>query len=212
MTGIISMAETLQAGYDRLSDKQKKDAIDVIVNSSYSLKAFDDNISTLSKLSKPNYKLDKEDINFSDLVYNRIQLCRRLYEKNPEDREFVLRIAEDITVSADRNYMTQLLDNLIINTIKYCKDGKINITLNKDNIGVHLVIIDEGIGIPMRELYEIFDPFTVSSRTKTQASGRGVGLTICQRILEVHGGTIKAESDGVKGATFRVMLPISKKL
>ncbi len=105
--------------------------------------------------------------------------------------------------------MIQLLDNLVINTISYCKKGLISITLNQDRNHVRLSLSDEGIGIPKEELYEVFEPFTVSSRTRTPAGGRGVGLVaVCKRILEVHGGTIKAESDGKKGATFTVILPV----
>ena len=104
--------------------------------------------------------------------------------------------------------MTQLLDNLIINSITYCKKGKININLSKDTTAIHLVMIDEGIGISKRELLGVFKPFTVSSKTHTPAGGSGVGLAICQRILEVHGGTIKDESNSKKGTTFRVKLPL----
>jgi len=208
MTGVISVAEGLQAGYDKLNDEKRKQAIDIIVESAHNLRVFDENLATLHELGKPNYKLNKENINFSELVYQRIQTCRRLYENNKDDREFRLNIAGDITINADKNYMIQLLDNLIINSISYCKKGKISIVLFADDNSTLLTITDEGIGIPTRELLEIFNPFTVSSKTKTPAGGRGVGLAICQRILEVHGGTIKAESKDEKGATFIVKLPL----
>ena len=67
-------------------------------------------------------------------------------------------------------------------------------------------IADEGVGIPLNELENIFDEFTVSSRTKTPAGGRGVGLAVCQKVIEVHGGSIKAESNGDIGATFKIVL------
>ena len=159
-------------------------------------------------MSKPRYKLQKENFNFSDLVYERVETCRKLYDENKEDREFILNVEENIGINADRNYIIQLLDNLIINTISYCKKGLINITLNQDRNHARLSLSDEGIGIPKEELSEIFEPFTVSSRTRTPAGGRGVGLAVCKRILEVHGATIKAESDGKKGATFTVILPV----
>jgi len=208
MTGVISMAETLQTSYDKLTDDQKKQAIDVIVKSAHNLKVFDENLATLSDLSKPRYKLQKEDFNFSDLVYERVETCRKLYDENKEDRECILNVEENIMINADRNYMIQLLDNLVINTVSYCKEGRITITLNQDRNHIRLSLSDEGIGIPKEELYEVFEPFTVSSRTRTPAGGRGVGLAVCKRILEVHGGTIKAESDGKKGATFTVILPV----
>ena len=61
------------------------------------------------------------------------------------------------------------------------------------------IIADSGIGIPEEELQEIFGVFVVSSRTKTQAGGRGVGLALCKAAIEAHGGTITAESKGAKG-------------
>ena len=207
MTGVISMAEILVESYHKLNDQQRLEAAEVILKSSRSLKAFDDNLTTLAYLSKPHYALKKEDINFSDLVYDRVQTCRRLYEENKEDREFILDIYENVMANVDRTHMTQLLDNLIINSISYCKKGQINVTLSQDKDNIHFVISDTGIGIPKNEIYEIFEPFTVGSRTKTPAGGRGLGLAICKRIIEVHSGTIKDESNGIKGAIFRVELP-----
>ncbi|NDB84858.1 MAG: hypothetical protein EB127_19435, partial [Alphaproteobacteria bacterium] len=207
MTGVISMAETLHDSYDKLSDAQKKGAIAVILESAHRLKSYDENIATLSALSKGNYNLRKEDIDLSDLLLARINSCRKLYEKNTEDR-FLLEIEEGIIANLDKDYITHLLDNLIINSINYCKKGKIHITLTEDKNNINLVIQDEGIGIPKNELYEIFEPFTVSSRTRTPAGGRGVGLAVCKKIAEVHGGGISADSNGELGASFTVKLPL----
>ena len=207
ITGVISMSEILIESYDKLNDQQRLSAIKTIFKSSHSLKAFDNNIVTLARLSKPHYELKKENLDFSSLVYDRIQTCRKLYEENKEDREFVLDIKEGLMANIDRSYMIQLLDNLIINSINYCKKGTIRVTLGQYKNNIHLVISDTGIGIPKNELSEIFEPFTVSSRTKTSAGGRGVGLAICKRILEVHGGSIKAKNNGKKGSSFVVMLP-----
>ena len=208
MTGVMSMSEILQVSYDKLNDEQRKKAIDVIVTSTRSLKSLEDNLTTLTHLSKPHYKLNKENIDLSSLVYDRVQTCRRLYEENKEDREFILNIDENVMANVDRSYMLQLFDNLIINSINYCKKGTIKIVLSRDKDNIHFVISDTGIGIPQAELYDIFEPFTVSSKTRTPAGGRGVGLAVCTRILEVHGGTIKAESEGKKGAAFTVALPL----
>ena len=208
MTGIVSLSESLRYGYDKLNDEQRKHYIDLVCQSSHSLKAFDDNIVTLARLSKPNYSLNKQDIDFSDLVYERIRTCKKLYEANAEDREFILEIAANTTINADRDYITQLLDNLIINAISYCQKGKIIISLTKEDNAVIFTISDEGIGIPKAEIYDIFEPFTISSKTRTPAGGRGVGLAVCNRIVVAHGGSIEAESDGEKGATFKVILPL----
>lgn len=207
MTGIRSVAQTLWESYDKLDDNQRRNAAETIFKSSLRLENFDNNITSLSKLSKPNYELKLKSINLSDLVFDRIEICRKFYDVNKESREFILDIEENIIISCDKDYLIQVLDNLIINAINYCQEGKITVTLKQDDSNISFSISDEGIGIPTNELYDIFAEFMVSSRTHTPAGGRGIGLTLCKRILEVHGGTIKAESDGIKGAKFNFNLP-----
>ena len=69
-------------------------------------------------------------------------------------------------------------------------------------------IHDNGIGIPPLELMDVFNPFKVSSRTESDAQGRGVGLALCKAAVESHGGTIRAESDGIRGASVIFRMPI----
>lgn len=211
LTGIISMTEALILAYPRLGDIDRLKSLDVILESGRRLKNFDDNITTLARLNKPYYTLSKESFDFSMLLYERLMLCRRIYNENQDDLEFILDIEKEVILNCDRTYIIQLIDNLIINAITYCKKGKITLSLKKKSDMIEFSVKDSGIGIPNDELLEIFEPFTVSSKTKTQAGGRGVGLSVCKRISEVHGGSIKAESDGKKGASFRVELPSYKK-
>ncbi|MGI4775941.1 MAG: sensor histidine kinase, partial [Janthinobacterium lividum] len=101
------------------------------------------------------------------------------------------------------------LDNLIINAIVYCKAGNIKINLNNGaNKEISFIIEDEGIGIPTADLYDIFGAFIVSSKTRTPAGGRGAGLALCKKVIEMHDGSIVAESDGNKGALFKLNLPV----
>ena len=104
--------------------------------------------------------------------------------------------------------MSQALDNLIINSINYAKSGTIGINLkqDKDKEAIVFSISDEGIWIPPEELEEVFEEFTVSSRTQSFAGGRGVGLAVCKKVIELHGGTIKAESKRM-GTTIWFTLP-----
>ena len=206
MTGITSTAQTLWERYDKLNDAQICSGLENIFKSSLRLEYFDANIASLSKLSKAGYELKLEPVDLSELLYDRVENCRKLYEENKEDREFILNIEEGITINGDKYYLTQVLDNLIINSITYCKKGKIALSLKQEKNIVHFTITDEGIGILTNELEDIFAEFIVSSKTHTSAGGRGVGLALCKRVIEVHGGTISAESDGIKGATFKVSL------
>lgn len=208
MTGVISVAENLYKAYDKLNDKQRREAVEVIYKSAIRLDSYDTNLTTLSKLSQAGYKMNQRELNLSILVHERLEVCRRLYEEDKEGREFVLDIEDSIIVSGDKDYLIQLLDNLIINAIKFCKKGKVTLSLKRNSTGVQFALSDEGIGIPRSELCNIFDPFTVSSKTRTSAGGRGVGLAVCKRIVEIHSGKIWAESDGENGATFKIELPM----
>ncbi len=207
MMGISSMAEALIAGYNKFDDKTRLEALQIILQSSLRLEVFDSNISSLSALSKAGYKVNQTSLNLSDLVYKRVEAMRKLYEENSQDRDFIFNIEEDIVINGDKFYLTQLLDNLVMNAISYCKKGKVIISLKKDHEGIKFEISDEGIGIPLDELYMVFGEFMVSSKTRTQAGYRGVGLALCKKIVESHGGSIDAKSDGIKGAKFTVILP-----
>ena len=131
-------------------------------------------------------------------------------------------------MNCDEHYIKSTLDNLIINAIQYSQKtspfakregndkgsrnnieegNKITLKLKKAAETVGFSIEDEGIGIPTRELHDIFGAFIVSSKTRTPAGGRGIGLALCKKVVEVHGGKIWAESNGIKGATFQFVLP-----
>ena len=146
-------------------------------------------------------------INLSDLIYERLDYCKKLY-LGDKDLEFICDIEDDLLVNCDEHYITSTLDNLIVNAITYSKDGQIIIEFKKEFDSIKFNITDNGIGIPKQELYDIFGIFTVSSRTKTAAGGRGIGLALCKGAIEAHKGQIWCKSDGKKGSTFSFTLPM----
>ncbi len=207
MTGITSLGETLWEKYDKLSDKQRRQAALVIAKSSRRLNSLMNNLLDFSKLTSLTYNLNKEEVNFSNLVHERINICSELY-LNDRELEFVLNIPENITVNCDKYYIKQTLDNLIINAITYGNKGKILINLIKTALEVKFTIQDEGIGVPKEELLDIFGVFMVSSKTRTPAGGRGMGLALCKKVIEVHMGKIWAENDQNGKTIFIATLPL----
>ncbi|MES2215217.1 MAG: HAMP domain-containing sensor histidine kinase, partial [Pseudomonadota bacterium] len=210
ITGVTSMIEVLEYGYDKFSDEQRKEAIHEIAKSSERFNSWASNLVNLSKFATLNYLLDLEPVNIGALMRERLSICQKVYieDKDLGKRSFVLNIDENAVLTCDSHYIGMAIDSVIINAIQYCKKGKIELNLYKTAKEIELSIKDEGIGIPKSELYDIFGVFTTSSRTKSVASGRGVGLTLAKQIIEAHNGTIVAESDGPKGAVFRIKLPI----
>jgi hypothetical protein len=112
--------------------------------------------------------------------------------------------------------MSQVFNNLISNAIKFTKEGLIEISISKyndytiviDKIPAILITIkDTGLGIPKEELETIFKEFEQSSRTKNYSGGKGLGLTICKRIINLHYGKIWASNEE-KGAKINIILPV----
>jgi signal transduction histidine kinase len=207
ITGITSLAQTLSENCDKLDYKQLKQSLDIIAKSSERFDSLSRNLLDLSKLSSLTYELHKANVNLSELVYDRLDHCRKLY-LNDKELEFIAEIEPDIELNCDQHYITSTVDNLIINAIQYSKGGKITTKLIKIATNVEFSIQDEGIGIPKNELYDVFGAFVVSSKTHTPAGGRGVGLALCKKAIELHNGKIWAESDGNKGAVFKFTLPL----
>ncbi|MCC8369453.1 MAG: alkaline phosphatase [Rickettsia endosymbiont of Oxypoda opaca] len=199
LTGIISLGETLWEKYDKFDDEQRRKAVEIIAKSSTRLNSLMNNILDFSKLSTLSYRLHKKNLNLSELLYERIKVCRKLYLNNKE-LSFAFEIDDNIIFNCDLHYIKHTFDNLIINAITYSNEGIIKITLEKTEFGILFSIKDSGIGVPKEELKSIFGVFVVSSKTRSAAGGRGVGLALCKKVIELHGGKIWAENDS-KGKT-----------
>lgn len=118
-----------------------------------------------------------------------------------------------LTVMGDPNRLLRVFENLIVNAMRYTPDdGQIDIrafreiaALGGDNI--HIIVRDDGIGIPAAELPYIFDRFYRATNASIHKSGSGLGLSIVKSIVEKHGGRIWGESVEKEGSTFHVILP-----
>ena len=209
MTAILSLSEVLYSYYDSLDKGKIKESLKGIVNGGDRLKSYINNIADLSKLSSLSYDLEKKQLNLGQLIKDRTILYKKLFTDDANKQEFKFDIDKDIMVYCDEYYITQAIDNLISNANKYGENKPIKISLHKKEDGnIEFAITDKGIGIPRDELMRIFDKFTVSSKTRTPAEGRGVGLALCEKIIKLHKGKIWAESDGDSGSTFYFLIPV----
>jgi len=205
LVGITSLGQAILLSYDHLDEKQKRGFIEQIAENSDRLESLVENIIDLSKLKSMSMKLRMECIDLGDLVRDRVELYKKLFLLN-SSQEIVLDIEPNVIIKCDKHYIGHTIDNLLRNAVQYGEGKAVKIYVRKSDDKVEFVIADSGIGIPEEELQEIFGIFTVSSKTKTQAGGRGVGLALCKAAIEAHGGTITAESKGGKGARFRFLV------
>lgn len=207
LIGIISMCDALYSCYDQLDNNQIKQTIKNIVNSGDRLKSYVNSIVDLSKLTSNRYKLTKEDVNLGELAKERTILYKKIFSDETKKQEFIFNIENDSIAKCDRYYITQTIDNLISNAVNYGRGKSITISIKKEeDETISFSIKDQGIGIPKSELLSIFDKFSVGSKTRTPAGGRGMGLALCKSAIEALNGTIIATSD-VNGSTFTFILP-----
>jgi CheY-like chemotaxis protein len=116
-------------------------------------------------------------------------------------------------LEGDAVRLHQIISNLVQNAIKFTSEGKISVGLKKAGNHAQLIVKDTGIGIEPDVLPHIFERFRqADASTRRTHSGLGLGLTIVSNLVELHGGTVKAESGGKgQGSIFVVELPIAEK-
>jgi two-component system CheB/CheR fusion protein len=117
--------------------------------------------------------------------------------------------AEPLRVPADPHRLNQVLTNLLTNAVKYSPEGgDITVRLTRAQDEARVSVVDRGVGIPREALPHLFDRFYRVSDMARQVQGLGLGLYICRRIVEAHGGRIEVESEPGQGSTFTVALPL----
>jgi signal transduction histidine kinase len=179
--------------------------LDVVYRQTGKLARLVDELLDVSRIQTGRIEFRYGDVDLSELaseVATRMQLTTTTHEIS------VRRDSANV-VTADRDHLEQVLNNLVTNAIKYSPSGgAITIDVRPDDAGVRLSVTDQGIGIPEKELDAIFGLFYRSpDRAARDAAGMGLGLYISKEIVVRHGGRIWAESGGVKGSTLNVLIP-----
>lgn len=153
-------------------------------------------------------ELRKEEINVASFLQQTVKLLT--FRANEKNQELNLSEPVDTVIQADRDKLLRVLNNLIVNAIKFSPvGGTIEIGTKKSQEGITISIKDNGLGIPKEEAAKIFDPFTSSKRVGTDGEQPfGLGLYITKQIVEAHHGRIWFESEAGLGTTFFVMLPV----
>jgi PAS domain S-box-containing protein len=165
----------------------------------------------LARLNAPSTELSIEGTTLLDEINKVIERSALLLKENniKVERE----INKDIMVKADKLRLEELFDNLIGNSVKYSPNGG-NITIDAKDDGKFVVVSvkDEGTGMNSEQLNHVFEEFYKADESRHDFGSSGLGLSICKRIVEKHGGKIWAESKGKgKGTTMFFTIPTSNK-
>jgi PAS domain S-box-containing protein len=186
-------------------------ATEVIDRQIHQMTRLVDDLLDVSRITRGKIELRKERIELAAIVSSAVEAGRPLLEK--WGHELTVTIPPlPIHIEADLTRLSQVLLNLINNAAKYMDQaGRIWVTAELQGPHVLIRVRDTGIGIPREMLPRIFDMFTQVDRSLERSEGGlGIGLTLVQRLVEMHAGTVEARSEGPgQGSEFIVCLPVA---
>ena len=212
LTSVKSYLEALDEG--ALSEPVAPDFIKVSLDETNRMMRMVTDLLHLSRIDNATSHLDVELINFTAFI---TFILNRFDQIRGQDEEKKYELVRDYPITSvwieiDTDKMTQVIDNIINNAIKYSPDGgKITVTMKTTDDQMILSISDQGLGIPKQDLPRIFDRFYRVDRARSRAQGgTGLGLAIAKEIIKQHKGFIWAKSEYGKGSTFTIVLPYDK--
>ena len=212
MNGLLGMAQLLR--FTSLTDEQKE-YLDTLDLSGKNLLALINDILDLSKIEAGKIGLEKSIFSIRQTIKEVLAILTP--QINYKNLNLVIHISDELPefLVGDPLRLKQIILNLTGNAIKFTDSGSINVNVtpvsqNQESLRLLLTVQDTGIGIAPEALSKIFEHFEQADNSTTrQYGGSGLGLTICKRLSELMGGSIKAESEKGKGSVFYVELPFS---
>ncbi|HEY8081934.1 MAG TPA: HAMP domain-containing sensor histidine kinase [Solirubrobacterales bacterium] len=207
LTSVQGFAELLMLEREKLSPKQAE-TVEIILDSTRHLVHLLNDLLDLARSNAGRLAIKPVPTEVESLVEDAVRTMR----SQTEARNQLLsdEVEPDLPrVSADRDRIRQVLVNLLTNANEYCPQGAaICVKARRIGAEVEIAVIDDGPGIPAEQLEQIFDRFTRGDAGLTQrVGGTGLGLAISKSLVELHGGTISAESRPGDGSEFRMRLP-----
>lgn len=200
LTAIRGWSEIILTG-EIENFEEAKEGIKIIASETDRLSGLVEELLDFSKFESGRITLNLEKLDLNDLVN---EVC--YYFKNRfEEKGIKLNLNTNnklCTVVGDINRLKQVLINIIDNAIKFSKqNGKIQVNVNRKSNSVLIEVIDNGIGIPKEDIHNVTEKFY---KGKSKQSGSGIGLAICNEIIEMHGGRLHIESEENKGTNVTI--------
>ena len=212
LTSVKSYLEALDEG--ALYEPVAPDFIKVSLDETNRMMRMVTDLLHLSRIDNATSHLDVELINFTAFI---TFILNRFDKIRAQDQEKKYELVRDYPITSvwieiDTDKMTQVIDNILNNAIKYSPDGgKITVSMKTTDDQMILSISDQGLGIPKEDLPKIFDRFYRVDKARSRAQGgTGLGLAIAKEIIKQHNGFIWAKSEYGKGSTFTIVLPYDK--
>jgi PAS domain S-box-containing protein len=195
-----------------LSDSDSDETRDIIDMQVNHMGRLIDDLLDVSRLTLDKLELRKEELDLTDALTDALNATRSAMVTRNLNLETVMP-EQKLILYGDRVRLAQVFANLLGNAAKYTPDhGKVWLKLSRDADNAIVSVRDNGIGLTEESLNHLFELFyQAQPPLESIASGLGIGLTLARRLIELHGGSIEARSDGLgKGSEFIVYLPLVK--
>ncbi len=209
LTNIHAYTETLtQPDFD--DEQTRKECYNVIISETKRLSTLIESILSVSQLEVGTARLQVGDVDLARLMRQMVQ--DNLGAADEKGIDLTLTLPPKVPkISADKQRLSVLLNNLIGNAVKYTPEkGKVQVSLEAKDERVLIHVCDDGIGIAPADQAHVFDKFYRAASDAVQmVTGTGLGLAIAREVARLHGGEISLESELGKGSTFTVELPLA---
>ncbi len=192
---------------DRTRDLESKRMLGLVMENVNYMKNLTEMTLQIARLNSPSVQLKPEKVDLVSEIGNLIDGLSPVFEEN--GIKVVNNITPPLDAEADRMLIKELIHNLVSNAVKYTNgNGVITFDITMSGGNVKVSVKDNGVGMAEEQLKHVFEEFYKVDDSRHDRSSTGLGLAICQRIIEKHGGAIWAESQGVgHGTTMYFTLP-----
>jgi signal transduction histidine kinase len=208
LNAIIGFSGLMLKGMDGPLNEMQRHDLETIHNSGKHLLSLINDLLDVSQLWAGKIELEVTPVDLRDVVRDALDMVSSMVEGKPVTLQHTI-AANVPVVRADQTRVRQILINLLTNAVKYTEHGQVTLSLALVGDEVVTSVTDTGIGIAPDDLGLLFEEFSrVDNSTTRQVDGLGLGLSICRRLVELHGGRIWAESEEGVGSQFHFSLPV----
>lgn len=209
LTSMLASVSLIRQGFAGAISDQQNDLLSIVHRNAERLKAIINDLLDLSRLESGRTQLSFEKVNLDQMVRD----CLSEIESLAAEKKIRIQASLQFggVIELDPMKIQQVLINLVGNALKFTPEGgEVTVETRKSKESARIRVKDTGIGIPEDQLEKVFRRFYQVEDTLTRSKqGTGLGLPICKRIVELHGGKIRAESVMGQGSCFEFTLPIS---
>jgi PAS domain S-box-containing protein len=208
VTTIFGNAQLLRERGRRLAEDDKESMIDDIADDSERLLGVVENLLLLTKLESGSHPESEPQV-LGHIVRKSIESFRRRHPR----REVTVtsQPPRHLVVDVDRTYLELLIENVLSNADKYSPpEAEVEVAIQTEGEEIRVAVLDRGIGVSEDEAVALFAPFYRTEAGKQHANGLGIGLAVCKRVVETHGGRIWASPRGGGGTEIGFALPLAR--